>query len=60
MDTEDEAYVHEAFLEDWRPDNDISLNYSSHMLSQDGASRANQQNDYSGSASLRYPKSQQF
>lgn len=58
VDTEDEAYVHEAFLEDWRPDNDISLNYSSHMLSQDGASRANQQNDNSGSASLRSSKPQ--
>ncbi|XP_073280372.1 uncharacterized protein [Primulina huaijiensis] len=58
MDTEDEAYVHEAFLEDRRPDNDISLNYSSYKLSQDGASRANQQNDNSGSASLRSSKPQ--
>ncbi|XP_073139432.1 uncharacterized protein [Henckelia pumila] len=58
VDTEDEAYVHEAFLEDWRPDNDISLNYSIHKLSHDGASQANQQNDNPGSASLRPSKPQ--
>ncbi|KZV38799.1 hypothetical protein F511_20338 [Dorcoceras hygrometricum] len=51
MDTEDEAYVHEAFLEDWRPDDHISLNYSSHKLSQGGASQAKQQIDISDSAS---------
>ncbi|XP_073035927.1 uncharacterized protein [Primulina eburnea] len=58
LDIEDEAYVHEAFLEGWRPDNDISLNYSIHKLSQDRASQANQQNDNSGSASLRPSKPQ--
>ncbi|KZV38800.1 hypothetical protein F511_20339 [Dorcoceras hygrometricum] len=52
MDTEDEAYVHEAFLEDWRPDDHTSLNYSSHKLSQGGASQAKQQIDISDSASL--------
>ncbi|KAL2243837.1 UNVERIFIED_CONTAM: GON-4-like protein [Sesamum indicum] len=48
MDKEDEAYVHEAFLADWRPDNNISSSFSSHPPSQEGF-QAREQNDSSGS-----------
>ncbi|KAL0441187.1 UNVERIFIED_CONTAM: hypothetical protein Sradi_0057600 [Sesamum radiatum] len=48
MDKEDEAYVHEAFLADWRPDNNISSSFSSHLPSQEGF-QAREQNDSSGS-----------
>ncbi|KAL0417333.1 UNVERIFIED_CONTAM: hypothetical protein Slati_3565200 [Sesamum latifolium] len=48
MDKEDEAYVHEAFLADWRPDNNISTSFSNHLPSHEGF-QAREQNDSSGS-----------
>ncbi|KAK4428184.1 hypothetical protein Salat_1587400 [Sesamum alatum] len=52
MDKEDEAYVHEAFLADWRPDNNISSSFSGHPHSQEGF-QAREQNDSSGSRYVR-------
>ncbi|KAL3824967.1 hypothetical protein ACJIZ3_020996 [Penstemon smallii] len=51
-DKEDEAYVHEAFLADWRPDSNVSLNCSTHLSSQIGSQASQQKND-SGSANFQ-------
>ncbi|KAI3454306.1 hypothetical protein Pfo_010969 [Paulownia fortunei] len=37
MDKEDEAYVHEAFLADWRPDNNVSSTIPTRLPSQEGS-----------------------
>lgn len=44
MGKEDEAYVHEAFLADWRPDNNVSSSIPTCLPSEEG-SQARKQKD---------------
>lgn len=47
MDKKDEAYVHEAFLADWMPANNISSSFPTHLPSREGP-QAREQKDNSG------------
>ncbi|PIN17518.1 hypothetical protein CDL12_09829 [Handroanthus impetiginosus] len=48
IDKEDEAYVHEAFLADWRQDSNIASSLPTHLPTQE-APQATEQKDNSGS-----------
>ncbi|KAG8378617.1 hypothetical protein BUALT_Bualt07G0004100 [Buddleja alternifolia] len=52
VDKEDQVYVHEAFLADWRPDNNVSLNCPTRLPSQEGF-QARQQIDNSGPTDIQ-------
>ncbi|XP_057804098.1 uncharacterized protein LOC131019550 isoform X1 [Salvia miltiorrhiza] len=52
IDKEDEAYVHEAFLADWMPENNASSSFPTCLPSQEGA-QAREQKDKPGYRDIR-------
>lgn len=54
IDKEDEAYVHEAFLSDWIPENNVSSRFPTSLTSQEGL-QAREQKDNPGYRDIQPP-----